>query len=59
MKRRTFIKSLGMAGAALIIPEKLMGVALAHSNDAVEEIEGMNLVNQFKPTYKEKEMTEL
>lgn len=56
MERRTFIKSLGMAGAALIIPDKLMGVALAHSNDAVEEIEGMNLVNQFQPTYKEKEV---
>lgn len=56
MERRTFIKSLGFAGAALIIPEKLMGVALAHSNDAVEEIESMNLVDQFKPAYKEKEV---
>lgn len=56
MERRTFIKSLGFAGAALIIPEKLMGVALAHSSDAVEEIESMNLVDQFKPAYKEKEV---
>ena len=56
MERRTFIKNLGLAGAALIIPEKLLGVALAHSNDAVEEIENMNLVDQFKPSYKEKEV---
>lgn len=57
MKRRTFLKSLGASGVALMVPDQLM--ALVAVNPGVSEAEIEKLEWNFpawEPTYKEKQV---
>ena len=55
MKRRTFLKDLGLAGIALMVPDKMLGIVLPKPGITENEIEAMDWnITQFKPNYKEK-----
>ncbi len=57
MKRRTFIKSLGMAGVALVIPDKMLAVVHAPAEASEEDIEHLTGIDQaWQPSYSEKEV---
>ena len=56
MKRRTFLKDLGLAGIALMVPDKMLGIVLPKPGITENEIEAMDWnITQFKPNYKEKQ----
>ena len=57
MKRRALLKSLGLAGAALIAPDKMFGVVHAAAGANEEDIERMvNNRPAWEPKYNEKEV---
>ena len=50
MKRRTFLKDLGLAGIALMVPDKMLGIVLPKPGITENEIEAMDWnITQFKP----------
>ena len=57
MKRRALLKSLGLAGAALIAPDRMFGVVHAAAGANEEDIERMvNNRPAWEPKYNEKEV---